>query len=130
MICIKPLYWLSAITFILGLAVIAPAQANHQPLVTHKVNAAFVTPDGNTRPETTAANLGLVGDSMSLNALQIVMQRLPEDEEAFTGIATSDSTPLSSARRTPPVILNSTPSVSLQFRSLAPSCCLAEVLRL
>jgi hypothetical protein len=121
MICIKPLYWLSAITFILGLAVIAPAQANH---------AAFVTPDGNTRPETTAANLGLVGDSMSLNALQIVMQRLPEDEEAFTGIATSDSTPLSSARRTPPVILNSTPSVSLQFRSLAPSCCLAEVLRL
>jgi hypothetical protein len=105
MICIKPLYSLSAITFILGLAVIAPAQANHQPLVTQKVNAALVPPDGNTRPETTAANLGLVDDSMSLNALQIVMQRSPEnEEETFTGIATSDSTPLSSSRRTPPVI--------------------------
>jgi hypothetical protein len=130
MICIKPLYSLSALTFILGLAVIAPAQANHQPLVTQKVNAALVTPDGNTRPETTAANLGLVDDSMSLNARQIVMQRSPENEEVFTGIATSDSTPLSSSRRTPRVILNSTPSVSLQFRSLAPSCCLAQVLRL
>jgi hypothetical protein len=110
MIGIKPLYSLSALTFILGLAVIAPAQANHQALVTQKVNAALVTLDGNTRPETTAANdLGLVDNSMSLNALQIVMQRSLENEKAFTGIATNDSAPLSSSRRTPPVILNSTP---------------------
>ena len=107
MICLKPLYRLSALTFILGLAVVAPAQANHQPLITQKVsNASLVTLDGNTRPEATAANdLGLVDDSMSLNALQIVMQRSREnEEETFTGIATSDSTPLSSSRRTPPVI--------------------------
>ena len=85
MLCIKPLYPLSALAFILGLAVIAPAQANHQPLITQKVNnAALVTLDGNTRPEATAANdLGLVDDSMSLNGLQIVMQRSPENEKAF-----------------------------------------------
>jgi subtilase family serine protease len=85
MICLKPLYPLSALTFILGLAVIAPAQANQQPLITQKVNnAALVTLDGNTRPEATAVNdLGLVGDSMSLNGLQIVMQRSPENEKAF-----------------------------------------------
>jgi hypothetical protein len=66
MICLKPLYPLSALTFILGLAVIAPAQANQQPLITQKVNnAALVTLDGNTRPEATAVNdLGLVDDSM------------------------------------------------------------------
>jgi subtilase family serine protease len=85
MICLKPLYPLSALTFILGLAVVAPAQANHQPLITQKVsNASLVTLDGNTRPEATAANdLGLVDDSMSLNGLQMVMQRSPENEKAF-----------------------------------------------
>jgi subtilase family serine protease len=85
MICTKPLYKLSALTLILGLAMIAPAQANHQPLITQKVNnAALVTLDGNTRPEATTTNdLGLVDDSMSLNGLQIVMQRSPENEKAF-----------------------------------------------
>jgi hypothetical protein len=82
MICNKPLYTLSALTLILGLAMIAPAQANRQPLITQKViNAALVTLDGNTRPEATTANdLGLVDDSMSLNGLQIVMPRSPENE--------------------------------------------------
>src|ERR1700677_328824 len=85
MICIKPLYWLSALTLALGLAMIAPAQTNHQPLITAKVdNAVLVTLDGNTRPEATAANdLGLVDDSMALNGLQLVMQRSPENEKAF-----------------------------------------------
>jgi hypothetical protein len=47
------------------------------PLITQKVNnAALVKLDGNTRPEVTAAkDLGPVDDSMSLNGLQIVMQR-------------------------------------------------------
>lgn len=83
--CIKRLYPLSALTFILGFAVIAPAQANHQPLITQKVNnAVLVTLDGNTRPEATAANdLGLVDDSISLNGLQLVMQRSPENDKAF-----------------------------------------------
>jgi len=85
MICTKPLYALSALTLVLGLATIASAQANHQPLITAKVdNAVSVTLGGNTRPEATAANdLGLVDDSMALNGLQLVMQRSPENEQAF-----------------------------------------------
>jgi subtilase family serine protease len=87
MICAKPLYTLSALTLVLGLATIAPAQANHQPLITQDVsNAVLVTLDGNTRPEVTTANdLGLVDDSMALNGLQLVMQRSPENEKAFNG---------------------------------------------
>jgi hypothetical protein len=50
MIGIKPLYKLSALTLILGLAMIALAQANHQPLITQKVNnAALVTLRGEIR---------------------------------------------------------------------------------
>ena len=83
---IKPLYTLPSLALILGLAMIAPAQTNHQPLITQKVdNSHLVVLEGNTRPEATAANdMGLVEDSMPLKGLQMVMQRSPENEKAFT----------------------------------------------
>ncbi|MGO9939162.1 MAG: protease pro-enzyme activation domain-containing protein [Terracidiphilus sp.] len=68
----------------LGLATIAPAES-HNPRITEAVdNSRLIVLAGNTRPEATAANdRGPVDDATPMNALQLVLQRSPENEAAF-----------------------------------------------
>ncbi len=74
----------SLLILALGLATIAPAES-HNPRITEAVdNSKLVVLAGNTRPEATAANdRGPVDDATPMNALQLVLQRSPEDEAAF-----------------------------------------------
>ncbi len=74
----------SLLVLALGLATIAPAQS-HNPRITEAVdNSKLVTLAGNTRPEAIAANdRGPVNDATPMNALQLVLQRSPENEAAF-----------------------------------------------
>src|ERR1039458_1589096 len=78
-------YALASLNLALGLAAIAPAQAP-SPLITRNIDITQrVTLPGNTRPEAIAANdLGLADAGSPLNALQLVLQRSPEGEAAFT----------------------------------------------
>jgi subtilase family serine protease len=76
---------LASLTLALGLAAFAPAQAP-SPLITGNIdNTQRVTLPGNTRPEAIATNdLGAADAGTPLNALQLVLQRSPEGEAAFT----------------------------------------------
>jgi subtilase family serine protease len=78
-------YALSSLTLVLGLAAIAPAQAQ-SPMIAGTIDETQrVTLSGNTRPEAIAANdLGIAADSKPLNDLQLVLQRSPQAEAAFT----------------------------------------------
>ncbi len=82
--CNRVVLALSSLALALGLAAVAPAQT-HNPLLTGKiVNTQRVILAGNVRPEANAANdRGLLADDTPLNALQLVLQRPPENEAAF-----------------------------------------------
>jgi subtilase family serine protease len=69
----------------LALAAVASSKAQ-SPLITKTIDDnQRVTLPGNTRPEAIAANdLGVTTDGTPLNALQLVLQRSPEAEAAFT----------------------------------------------
>ncbi|MGD0480676.1 MAG: protease pro-enzyme activation domain-containing protein [Terracidiphilus sp.] len=75
---------LSPLTLALALAAVAPAQTSN-PFITGPVdNAQRVVLAGNVHPQANAANdRGLLDESAPLPALQIVLQRSPENEAAF-----------------------------------------------
>jgi subtilase family serine protease len=76
---------LSSMTFALGLAAIAHAQAQTPLILGHVDDKQWVTLAGNTRPEAIAANdRGVVDAGTPLNDLQLVLRRSPAQEAAFT----------------------------------------------
>jgi subtilase family serine protease len=89
---------LTTLAVCFGLTSLVSAQTSHRPSrITEAINnARRIKVSGDVRPEATAENdRGVVSDSMELPHLQLVLQRSPEQQAAFTQFLADQTNPKS-----------------------------------
>ena len=89
---------LTTLAACIGLTSLVSAQTSHSPSRIREAinNARRFKVSGNVRPEATAENdRGVVSDSMELSHLQLVLQRSPDQQAAFTQFLADQTNPQS-----------------------------------